>query len=76
MDIFTFLNESYTAYHAVKNICDLLTKNGFERLDVGKKWSLKEGGRYFTTQNGSSVVAFKVGKNRVFNICESHTDSP
>ena len=76
MDIFTFLNESYTAYHAVKNICDLLTKNGFERLDVGEKWSLKEGGRYFTTQNGSSVVAFKVGKNRVFNICESHTDSP
>lgn len=71
-----FLNESYTAYHATANVRETLEKNGFSRLVLGENWRVEKGGSYYVTQNGSSVVAFKVGENKVFNICESHTDSP
>jgi len=76
MDILEFLNTSYTAFHTVKNVCDILDEHGFAPLQSGESWRLTRGGKYYVTQNGSSVVAFCVGKNNVFNICESHTDSP
>lgn len=76
MDIREFLNTSYTAFHTVENVEKILTENGFSPLEMGEKWNLKVGDKHFVTQNGSSVVAFVVGKNNVFNICESHTDSP
>lgn len=76
MDILEFLNTSYTSFHTVKNVCDILDKHGFTPLQLGESWRLACGGKYYTTQNGSSVVAFCVGKNKVYNICESHTDSP
>lgn len=71
-----FLNESYTAYHATANVCKILEQNGFLRLVLGQDWHVEQGGSYYVTQNGSSVVAFKVGQNKVFNVCTSHTDSP
>ena len=76
MKLHDFLNTSYTAYHATKNVCDMLTNSGFLPLNLGEKWDLTQGGKYFVTRNDSSVIAFVVGKNKVFNICESHTDSP
>lgn len=76
MDITEFLKKSYTAYHTVENVCSLLLENDFEQLFLDKKWRLQQGKGYFVTQNDSSVVAFKVGKSSVYNVCESHTDSP
>lgn len=76
MDIKEFLDSSYTAYHTTSNAVAILQEAGFSRLALGDKWQLKRGGKYYVTRNGSSLVAFVVGKNNVFNICESHTDSP
>ncbi|MCH5159852.1 MAG: M18 family aminopeptidase [Clostridiales bacterium] len=79
MTIQEFLNGSYTAYHTTANVVELLKSNGFVELThdgKAKKWNLVRGGKYFVTRNGSSVIAFVVGKNNVFNVCESHTDSP
>ena len=78
MKIQDFLDTSYTAYHATANVVELLKANGFVELthDGKKKWNLARGGKYFVTRNGSSVIAFVVGANNVFNVCESHTDSP
>ncbi len=76
MNICEFLNTSYTAFHTVENVKKILGENGFSALKLGEKWNLKTGDKHFVTQNGSSIVAFVVGKNSVFNICESHTDSP
>ena len=76
MDILQFLNTSYTAFHTVQNARGILDKNGFAPLQLGDKWSLVKGGKYYVTQNGSSLVAFAVGGNKVYNICQSHTDSP
>ena len=79
MTIQEFLNGSYTAYHATANAVELLKANGFVELEIEsatKKWNVSRGGKYYVTRNGSSVIAFAVGKNNVFNVCESHTDSP
>lgn len=76
MEVLQFLKNSYTAYHATQNVCDFLSQNGFTELTLGEKWNVKQGGKYFVTRNGSSVIAFVVGKSNVFSICESHTDSP
>ena len=76
MDVRQFLDSSYTAYHATSNAASLLEEAGFSRLTLGDKWQLKRGGKYFVTRNGSALIAFAVGKNNVFNVCESHTDSP
>ena len=79
MTIQEFLNSSYTAYHTTANVVEILKSNGFVELihdGKTKKWNLSRGGKYFVTRNGSSVIAFVVGQNNVFNVCESHTDSP
>ena len=76
MDICTFLEKSYTAYHAVANSCFILEKNGFEQLPLNKEWDLKIGGKYYVTKNDSTVIAFRIGNNFAFNIAISHTDSP
>ena len=79
MTIQEFLNNSYTAYHATANAVEMLKANGFCEPcfdDKTLRWNLKRGGKYYVTRNGSSVIAFVVGKNNLFNVCESHTDSP
>ena len=76
MDICTFLEKSYTAYHATLNCQFILEKSGFEQLDLDKEWTLSKGGKYYVTKNDSALIAFRVGENFAFNIAESHTDSP
>ena len=73
-----FLNTRYTAFHAIENVKEKLTAAGFTQLCQGEKWSIEKGGRYFVTQNDSSVIAFKVPKGEYvgFNIVASHSDSP
>ena len=75
-----FLNDSPTAFHAVKNAAALLRKNGFEELKETENWSLKNEGRYFVVKSGSAVIAFTVGKGDLakegFRIIGAHTDSP
>ena len=76
MELLEFLKTSYTAYHTTQNVCNMLSQNGFVELTLGDKWDICQGGKYFVTRNGSSVIAFVMGKNNVLSICESHTDSP
>lgn len=71
-----FLNSSYTAFHAVKNGCELLKQNGFEEIDIFGRLKLSVGGKYFFTVNNTTLIAFKIGKEAKFNVVESHTDSP
>lgn len=71
-----FLKNSYTCYHATENAVALLKEHGFTALFENDKWSLKRGGKYFVTRNGSSVIAFTLGKGNKFKIIADHTDSP
>jgi aspartyl aminopeptidase len=72
-----FIEKSPTSFHAVKNISDELSKNGFTELFEADKWELEIGGKYFVTRNQSSVIAFKIPNNpKSFMIAASHSDSP
>lgn len=78
-DFLTFLNNSYTAYHAVKNIEEKLNRKGFIKLDDGLIKNLKLGKSYYVVKNSSSIIAFKIPQNLEnvgFNIVASHSDSP
>lgn len=75
-----YLNESPTAYHAVKNAVTILKEHGFQELQEGNAWSLQAGGKYFVIKNSSAVVAFVAGVGDLakegFRIIGAHTDSP
>ncbi|CEP82233.1 M18 family aminopeptidase [Paraclostridium sordellii] len=75
-----FIHNSPTAFHLVETSEELLKLNGFERLDSRERWTLKKGGKYYTTKNSSAIIAFTVNSEDVkedgFRIIGSHSDSP
>lgn len=79
-ELIDFLYESPTAFHAVKNVKEVLNKEGFTELCECSKWELEKGGKYYTTKNNSALVAFTVGKGEIeqegFKLIGAHTDSP
>ncbi len=77
-ELFSFINSSPTAFHAVETVAKNLEDNGFTRLLESSKWQIEEGGKYFVTKNQSSIIAFTVPKNGYegFLISSSHSDSP
>ena len=74
-----FINKSYTAFHAIKNLEEMLEKANFKKLTEDCSWELEPGCSYYVIRNTSSIIAFKVPKtttNVGFNIVASHSDSP
>jgi len=75
-----FIDNSPSAFHAVKSIETQLQLFDFEKLDETQKWSLKTGGRYYIIRDGSSIIFFIVGENDLaetgYKILGAHTDSP
>lgn len=77
-DFVAFLNASPTAWHAVESVEQRLLQSGFEILREEDSWTLKPGGRYLVTRNGSSLCAFclPTSSPKGVRILASHTDSP
>ncbi len=78
-ELLTFLKKSPSPFHAVANLKEELSANGYTELLEGKAWKVEEGGKYFVTRNGSSIIAVHVGTeldNYSFHVVASHTDSP
>ena len=78
-EMLNFIKNNPTAFHVVEAIKDTLSNNGFQELIESSEWNLETGKSYFVSRNGSSIIAFKVGKEIGkfgFNIVSSHTDSP
>ncbi len=73
-----FIDRSPTPFHAVKNMRQLLLTNKFVELREDESWSLESSGKYFTTRNGSSIIAFRLGDELTegFRMIGAHTDSP
>ncbi|KAI1768088.1 aminopeptidase I zinc metalloprotease-domain-containing protein [Hypoxylon sp. FL1150] len=59
-----FLQENPTVFHAVGYFKDKMTALGYKELPTRDDWSgkLEAGGKYYVTRNGTSVIAFTVGK--------------
>ena len=73
-----FLKKSVSMYHAAENVCAALRAEGYTELRESGRWQLRPGGRYFTTRNRSSVIAFDLPASGFapFAAVASHSDSP
>ncbi len=75
-----FIHSSPTPFHAVKNIQMSLEAEGFLPLVEEDSWNVVPGGRYYVTRNGSSIIAFVMGRDSAVNsgirMVGAHTDSP
>ena len=74
-----FIKKSPSCFHVVKNFENELSDKGFEKLEEGKKWNIRRGGKYFVTRNSSSILAFAIPETGIdsgFMITASHSDSP
>ncbi len=78
--LLAFIGASPTPFHAVANAAALLREAGFREIDNGCGEALNAGQRYFTTHNGSSIVAWVMGKTAPaqsgIRMVGAHTDSP
>lgn len=78
-----FDNDCKSPYHAAAAIASILRNNGFEAIREDTNWNdyVGQGGNYFFTREGSSIIAFSVGdcfdpSEAGFAIVGAHTDSP
>ena len=71
----SFIEKSPTPFHAVSTAARRLEEAGFAFLGEEERWALTPGGKYYTTRNGSSLIAFVAGVEGL-NLTASHSDSP
>jgi len=72
-----YISNSPDSFHAVRNIECMLNSEGYSRLTPGE-WKLERGGKYYTTINSSSVIAFRIPACEPvgFMLTASHSDAP
>lgn len=90
-ELLQFIEESPSAFHAVRNLKRIVFEKGYQELQEAEDWQLKAGGRYFVTRNDSSIVAFSIPADgfgaepdtdcctdgvKGFHIVAAHSDSP
>lgn len=79
-ELLKFIRKSPTSYHAVANIAEMLSQEGFVCLSESEDWSLAAGGKYYVVRNDSSLIAFVIPQStdqvKGFHIAASHSDSP
>ena len=77
-DLFAFLNAGVSAFHSTAAAAAILEAEGYRNCPESAAWHLVPGGKYYTTRNGSSVVAWRVPDHAIggWRIVASHSDSP
>ncbi len=77
-EVISCIMSSPTAFHVINNLVNELKKAGFTELSESSAWKIREGGKYYVTRNGSSLIAFTIPKKdfRGFRVIASHSDSP
>ncbi|CAI7627040.1 unnamed protein product [Penicillium glandicola] len=58
-----FMTSNPTIFHAVKSFSKQLEEHGYKHLSERAVWTseLKRGGKFYTSRNGSSLIAFNIG---------------
>ncbi len=78
-ELLTFIQKSPSCFHAVDTMKHMLLESGYQELKECESWKLEKSGKYFTTRNGSSIIAFHIGNDLSdyhFQVTSSHSDSP
>lgn len=73
-----FIENSPSPYHAAARAAALLEEAGFLRLEEGKRWELAPGRGYYVTRNQSSLIAFRLSREKPegWRLTAAHSDSP
>ena len=58
-----FMKDNPTTFHAVNAFAEQLEQRGYQPLSERALWTLERGGKYYCSRNGSSLIAFAVGKS-------------
>ena len=58
--LFDFLNAGVSAFHSTAAAVKILEENGYQNCPESAAWELVPGGRYYTTRNGSAVLAWRM----------------
>ena len=77
--LFDYIAACPTAYHAADHTASILRNAGYTELYEHKEWTLEAGKGYFTTRNGSSLIAFRAPEDcdfAGFMMTAAHGDSP
>ena len=76
--LFAFLDEGVSPFHSAAAACALLEQAGYRLCPESQPWVLEAGGRYYTTRNGTAVLAWRMPKGRLtgWHVTASHGDSP
>ena len=76
--LFDFIRRSPSPWHAVKTAAEALEKAGYTRLEERESWTLVPGGKYYTTREGSSLIAWRqpAAPAAGWRIAAAHSDSP
>lgn len=77
-DIFEFLQEGVTPYHAAATAAAWLDAAGFTRLEEADYWNLEPSKGYYLIRGGSAVVAWRIPDHAIggWRITASHSDAP
>lgn len=79
-DLIDFIHASPSAFHAAKNVEEVLVEEGFKRINPEDKWDFKKEGKYYISKNNSAIIAFIIGKGEIeeegFKLIGAHTDAP
>ncbi|MGL5417299.1 MAG: M18 family aminopeptidase [Clostridium sp.] len=79
-ELMEFIDNGKTAFHATKEVQNMLDKEGFKELLESDAWTLEKGGKYYIRKNDSAIISFIIGKGELekdgFRLIGAHTDCP
>jgi aspartyl aminopeptidase len=79
-DLFSYINQAPTPYHAVAASVKILSDRGFQRLRNDDCWETLGPGSYYVTRNDAGLIAFTLSHNpqtgMPLRMAGAHTDSP
>ena len=76
--VFEFLDAGVSPFHAVRKAAALLEDAGYTLLPEASYWTMEPGHGYYTTRNGSALIAWRIPAHAIggWRIAASHSDSP
>jgi len=76
-ELIDFIASSPVSYLVIQNAIQKLESEGYRRFNL-QSGTLKSGGKYYLTRNGSSLLAFRlpIARPSGFMVTASHSDSP
>jgi len=79
-DLFSYIDQAPTGYHAVSASAAILNDRGFRRLREEDSWGVLSPGSYYVIRNDASLIAFTLAHDpqagKPLRMAGAHTDSP